>query len=223
MPESQHAIFLAAGAGAVCLLGGAGFVPGSGPLVGPRAPLPERATLQSAVSSAQGTCGRAAACAAAAASLAAAGTLVAGAAGKSRGRKASRVQAAAKVLTTDSGGRFRFVTPTVVLEPSAQPGVSAPLGFFDPLGFSKNPLMTFPNDPNGFKHLREAELKNGRFAMMATVGSVYAHYYKIPGFEDVPTGLAALGTAKGVAGFCALTCCIGLFEAANWKDKEVPG
>jgi len=133
------------------------------------------------------------------------------------------VQAAAKVLTTDSGGRFRFVTPTVVLEPSAQPGVSAPLGFFDPLGFSKNPLMTFPNDPNGFKHLREAELKNGRFAMMATVGSVYAHYYKIPGFEDVPTGLAALGTAKGVAGFCALTCCIGLFEAANWKDKEVPG
>ena len=44
--------------------------------------------------------------------------------------------------------------------------------FFDPLGFAKNGLMTFPGDPTGFKHLQEAETKHGRFAMMASTGSL---------------------------------------------------
>ena len=44
------------------------------------------------------------------------------------------------------------------------PGQSSPLGFFDPLGFSKN------IDLNGAKRLREAEVMHGRVAMMATVG-----------------------------------------------------
>uniref|UniRef100_A0A7S2EUU8 Plastid light harvesting protein n=1 Tax=Trieres chinensis TaxID=1514140 RepID=A0A7S2EUU8_TRICV len=44
------------------------------------------------------------------------------------------------------------------------PGISGPLGFFDPLGFSKN------TDLNGVKRFREAEVMHGRVAMMATVG-----------------------------------------------------
>ena len=46
------------------------------------------------------------------------------------------------------------------------PGSSAPLGFFDPLGFSKG------KDLNGVKRLREAEIMHGRVAMMATVGYI---------------------------------------------------
>merc|ERR1712232_1499682 len=44
------------------------------------------------------------------------------------------------------------------------PGAIAPLGFFDPLGFSKDVELT------GAKRLREAEIMHGRVAMMATVG-----------------------------------------------------
>ena len=44
------------------------------------------------------------------------------------------------------------------------PGAVAPLGFFDPLGFSKG------KDVDGVKRLREAEVMHGRVAMMATIG-----------------------------------------------------
>ena len=44
------------------------------------------------------------------------------------------------------------------------PGISGPLGFFDPLGFSKDA------DLNTVKRYREAEVLHGRVAMMATVG-----------------------------------------------------
>jgi len=44
------------------------------------------------------------------------------------------------------------------------PGAIAPLGFFDPLGFTKD------MDVMGVKRFREAEIMHGRVAMMATVG-----------------------------------------------------
>jgi len=44
------------------------------------------------------------------------------------------------------------------------PGALAPMGFFDPLGFSKDA------DLNTVKRYREAEVMHGRVAMMATVG-----------------------------------------------------
>lgn len=44
------------------------------------------------------------------------------------------------------------------------PGAVSPLGFFDPLGFSKDA------DLNTVKRLREAEIMHGRVAMMATLG-----------------------------------------------------
>jgi len=46
------------------------------------------------------------------------------------------------------------------------PGAVSPLGFFDPLGFSKN------TDLNTVKRLREAEIMHGRVAMMATLGYI---------------------------------------------------
>eukprot|EP00542_Grammatophora_oceanica_P015730 CAMPEP_0194032162 /NCGR_PEP_ID=MMETSP0009_2-20130614/5162_1 /TAXON_ID=210454 /ORGANISM="Grammatophora oceanica, Strain CCMP 410" /LENGTH=240 /DNA_ID=CAMNT_0038672519 /DNA_START=91 /DNA_END=810 /DNA_ORIENTATION=+ len=53
------------------------------------------------------------------------------------------------------------------------PGSSAPFGFFDPLGFSKDVELT------GAKRLREAEVMHGRVAMMATIGYLIA--------ENTPT------------------------------------
>ena len=44
------------------------------------------------------------------------------------------------------------------------PGAVTPLGFFDPLGFTKDA------DLNTVKRLREAEIMHGRVAMMAAVG-----------------------------------------------------
>ena len=44
------------------------------------------------------------------------------------------------------------------------PGASAPLGYFDPLGFCKGRNL------EGVKRFREAEVMHGRVAMMATVG-----------------------------------------------------
>eukprot|EP00579_Thalassiosira_antarctica_P032551 CAMPEP_0201991394 /NCGR_PEP_ID=MMETSP0905-20130828/228_1 /ASSEMBLY_ACC=CAM_ASM_000554 /TAXON_ID=420261 /ORGANISM="Thalassiosira antarctica, Strain CCMP982" /LENGTH=250 /DNA_ID=CAMNT_0048545793 /DNA_START=198 /DNA_END=950 /DNA_ORIENTATION=- len=44
------------------------------------------------------------------------------------------------------------------------PGAVSPLGFFDPLGFTKDA------DLNTVKRLREAEVMHGRVAMMAAVG-----------------------------------------------------
>merc|ERR1719446_1556371 len=48
------------------------------------------------------------------------------------------------------------------------PGSTAPLGFFDPLGFSKNA------SPETMKKYREAELKHGRVAMLAAFGMIVA-------------------------------------------------
>merc|ERR1719405_457554 len=78
--------------------------------------------------------------------------------------------------------------PPPPFDPSKQVGAMAPMGFFDPLGFSK------VGDKEGFRNLRAAELKHGRVAMMAAVGAVAQHYIKFPGFEKVPAGLAAVTT-----------------------------
>jgi len=46
------------------------------------------------------------------------------------------------------------------------PGAVAPLGFFDPLGFTKDMELL------GVKRFREAEIMHGRVAMMATLGYI---------------------------------------------------
>mmetsp|Transcript_34535 Transcript_34535/g.56469 ORF Transcript_34535/g.56469 Transcript_34535/m.56469 type:complete len:236 (+) Transcript_34535:484-1191(+) len=57
-------------------------------------------------------------------------------------------------------------TPDASLPCYGLPGSSAPFGFFDPLGFTKD------MDLNGVKRFREAEVMHGRVAMMATIGYI---------------------------------------------------
>merc|ERR1712223_2291049 len=75
-------------------------------------------------------------------------------------------------------------------------GVQAPVGFFDPLGFTKD------GDEFSFKRRRSVEIKHGRICMLATMGYITPELTgKWPGFlspsenlkfADVPNGLAAI-------------------------------
>ena len=64
---------------------------------------------------------------------------------------------------------IRTKLPVVI--DSTIPGQVAPTGFFDPLGFSKS------LDPISFKKYQEAEVKHGRVAMLAILGSLVAEKF----------------------------------------------
>merc|ERR1712224_984186 len=102
--------------------------------------------------------------------------------------------------------------PPPPFNPAEQLGVTAPLGFFDPLGFSK------VGDEEGFRKLRAAELKHGRVAMMAAVGAVIQCPLQFPGFENVPRGLGALTTTNGQVGLAEIVVLSGVLELVFWKD-----
>lgn len=65
------------------------------------------------------------------------------------------------------------------------PGAVAPLGFFDPLGFTKD------MDLDGVKRFREAEVMHGRVAMMATLGYIIG--------ESTPTIAYGMDTHHTIA------------------------
>lgn len=90
--------------------------------------------------------------------------------------------------------------------PAEQVGVVAPLGFFDPLGFS--PI----GKEKGFKTYREMEIKHGRIAMLASVGLVVQHFIHRPDVTLLktyagmtnPNGIGAMGMFIGNEGFIQL-------------------
>eukprot|EP01039_Chlorochromonas_danica_P010252 gene10252-biopygen5137 len=72
-------------------------------------------------------------------------------------------------------------------------GVTAPAGFFDPLGLSKD------IDQATFDQYRESELKHGRVAQLAVLGYIVPEIFKFPGdiapgitFDSIPNGVAAI-------------------------------
>lgn len=102
--------------------------------------------------------------------------------------------------------------------PSQEPGNLQPVGFFDPLNFVKE-------DEKNFRKFRTAEIKHGRVAMMAAAGAVVQHYVRLPGLQDVPSGLAALQSTPGQIGAAVLFAACGVMELYVWKqdDKKEPG
>merc|ERR1711908_143175 len=83
---------------------------------------------------------------------------------------------------------------------------------WDPLGFTAG-----ANAVHFDKH-RAAEVKHGRVAMMATVGLVVQHSFKLPyivapdglySLQDVPAGFAAIQTAPASYGFGLLVLMAG--------------
>eukprot|EP00929_Paragymnodinium_shiwhaense_P110718 TRINITY_DN7792_c0_g1_i1.p1 TRINITY_DN7792_c0_g1~~TRINITY_DN7792_c0_g1_i1.p1 ORF type:complete len:324 (-),score=105.16 TRINITY_DN7792_c0_g1_i1:492-1463(-) len=108
---------------------------------------------------------------------------------------------------------FAGAAGDAAFQPAAQLGAVAPLGYFDPLSFSKE------GDEEGFKTLRSAELKHGRVSMMAAVGALVQHFVRLPGFEKVKgtfTGIAQDEAA--VYGLGAIFLLSGALEFA-WKEQ----
>lgn len=85
-------------------------------------------------------------------------------------------------------------------DPAEEPGVTAPLGFFDPAGFCSG------IDKIKFRQLRTSELKHGRIAMLAAIGLVGQHYLRFPlaVFDELPNGIGAAFEVPGQIGIFTL-------------------
>merc|ERR550525_1648244 len=99
-------------------------------------------------------------------------------------------------LTGSAWGDWALYTDSPLRAFENELGVQAPVGFWDPLGLSKD------GDAATFARRRETEIKHGRISMLATMGYITPELTgKFPGylspsaglkFEDVPNGLAAI-------------------------------
>jgi Chlorophyll A-B binding protein len=100
-------------------------------------------------------------------------------------------------------------------------GSSAPLGFFDPLGFSKGA------DAATLAKYRESELKHGRVAMLAVLGVLTQEKWH-PLYEGKLSG-NPLDAFVGVppAGFVQIIAFVGLIEyylsVVSKQEGFVPG
>jgi len=76
--------------------------------------------------------------------------------------------------------------PPPVFSPETMPGVSAPFGFFDPLGF------TTEASESKVLFYREVEIKHGRVAMLASLGFLVGEQFHplFGGQIDVPSYIA---------------------------------
>merc|ERR1712203_552536 len=128
-------------------------------------------------------------------------------------------------LTGSAWGDWALYTASPLRAFENELGVQAPVGFWDPLGLSKD------GDAAVFRRRRITEIKHGRVSMLATMGYITPELTgKFPGylspstglkFADVPNGLAAiakvpaLGWAQIVAycGFCELSA-----GSEDWKS-----
>jgi len=102
---------------------------------------------------------------------------------------------------------------------SKEVGVTAPLGYFDPLGFSKG------KDEAYFFQLRSAEIKHGRVAMMASIGLVFQHFIHLPSLASVPSGAFATTDLNAAPYSLALLAASAAGELWAWKQdpKLEPG
>ena len=127
------------------------------------------------------------------------------------------------------------ISSVIAFQPQSMPGVSKPLGFFDPLGFSTN------KNEIEFKKIQESEIKHGRIAMLASIGlllqqsfhpllnnqiigdSIY-HYQifssKYPLFTPLLIGTIALIEGKNILKGWELN---GPDKISNLREDYFPG
>ncbi|CAL1140647.1 unnamed protein product [Cladocopium goreaui] len=128
-------------------------------------------------------------------------------------------------LTGSAWGDWAQYTDSPLRAFENELGVQAPVGYWDPMGMSKD------GDLKTFRRRREAELKNGRVAMFATIGFITPEYFRFPGylspakelkFSDVPNGLAAFSKVPLTGWIQILIFCgmvdFGLYRADDSRD-----
>jgi Chlorophyll A-B binding protein len=81
-------------------------------------------------------------------------------------------------------------------------GVTAPAGFFDPLGLSKD------IDAETFAKYRSSEIKHGRVCQLAVLGYIVPEVFRFPGeiapgvsFASIPNGIAAIEAVPALGWF----------------------
>ena len=95
-------------------------------------------------------------------------------------------------------------------------GNVAPIGFWDPLGFTKD------CDDATFDRWRTTELKHGRVAMLAVVGYVVQEFARWPGeiapglkFADIPNGVQAINAIPAL-GWAQIVFLVGAVDYRGW-------
>merc|ERR1712060_831305 len=105
-------------------------------------------------------------------------------------------------LTGSAWGDWALYTASPLRAFENELGVQAPVGFWDPAGYTKDGSV------ENFKRRRATEIKHGRVSMLACMGYMTPEITgKLPGylsssmklqFADIPNGLGALSKVPGV-------------------------
>merc|ERR1712056_145916 len=135
-------------------------------------------------------------------------------------------------LTGSAWGDWALYTASPLRAFENELGVQAPVGFWDPVGFTSD------GNVENFKRRRATELKHGRISMLATMGYITPELTgKFPGylspsnelkFEDIPNGLAAISKVPGAGWFQIVAYCLycestGGFGYNSDQQKTAPG
>merc|ERR1719188_2720318 len=114
-------------------------------------------------------------------------------------------------LTGSAWGDWALYTASPLRAFEGELGVQAPVGFWDPVGFTKD------GDSAAFTRRRITEIKHGRVCMLATMGYITPEFYKWPGFlspasglefRDIPNGLAAISKVPGAGWIQIILWCL---------------
>eukprot|EP00444_Apocalathium_aciculiferum_P033619 CAMPEP_0183484804 /NCGR_PEP_ID=MMETSP0370-20130417/179107_1 /TAXON_ID=268820 /ORGANISM="Peridinium aciculiferum, Strain PAER-2" /LENGTH=847 /DNA_ID=CAMNT_0025678097 /DNA_START=117 /DNA_END=2660 /DNA_ORIENTATION=- len=129
-------------------------------------------------------------------------------------------------LTGSAWGDWALYTASPMRAFENEMGVQAPLGFFDPIGYTKD------GSSENFNRRRQSEIKHGRIAMMATMGYITPELVgKLPGycsisqnlkFADIPNGLAAISKVPS-AGWAQILAYMSFCEISGDQSKGSPG
>merc|ERR1711963_1159087 len=127
-------------------------------------------------------------------------------------------------LTGSAWGDWALYTGSPLRAFEGELGVQAPVGFFDPLGFSADGEIA------SFKRRRSVEIKHGRICMLATMGYITPEITgKLPGylspsaglkFADIPNGLGAISKVPTL-GWAQIAAYFGFVEfSGGFEDYK---
>merc|ERR1719163_862030 len=129
-------------------------------------------------------------------------------------------------LTGSAWGDWALYTASPLRAFENELGVQAPVGFWDPLGF------TADGSVENFARRRQTELKHGRISMLATMGYITPEITgKLPGylspsaglkFADIPNGLAAISKVPAL-GWAQIVAYFGFCEFSGGFDDYKSG
>merc|ERR1719440_87714 len=129
-------------------------------------------------------------------------------------------------LTGSAWGDWALYTGSPLRAFESELGVQAPVGFWDPAGF------TADGSVENFARRRQTELKHGRISMLATMGYITPEITgKIPGylspsaglkFADIPNGLGAVSKVPAL-GWAQIAAYFGFCEFSGGFDDYKSG